>query len=131
VTNVAHPKPVFAVLPENQLASRLSSEHCSRVQPDYVAVFNDRRKFVEVSPSFCKLLGYAENELIGRPFEDVTVPRTNNIPILVQMLIENGYLQGIWVLAHKRGTKLFVRFATVLRTDGLYEAAMELIAAGA
>lgn len=126
-----HAKTVFAVLPENQLGTKLSSEHCAAVQPDYVAVFNERRKFVEVSPSFCKLLGYAEGEIIGRPFEDFTVPRTNNIPVLVQMLFQNGYLQGIWVLAHKSGTKLFVRFATVLRTDGLYEASMELIAAGA
>ena len=96
----------------------------------YIAVFNDRRKFVEVSPSFCKLLGYAENEIIGRPFEDFTVPRTNNIPVLLHMLIQNGYLQGIWVFAHRSGTKLFVRYATVLRTDGLYEASIELIAAG-
>jgi PAS domain S-box-containing protein len=128
---MAHPKPVFAVLPENQPATRLPPEHCAVVQPDYIAVFNDRRKFVEVSPSFCKLLGYAENEIIGRPFEDFTVPRTNNIPVLLQMLIKNGYLQGIWVFTHKSGTKLFVRYATVLRTDGLYEASIELIAAGA
>ena len=87
---MAHPKPVFAVLPENQPAPRLPPEHCAVVQPDYIAVFNDRRKFVEVSPSFCKLLGYAENEIIGRPFEDFTVPRTNNIPVLLQMLIKKG-----------------------------------------
>ena len=128
---MADPKPVFASLPENQRASRLPPEHCAPVQPDYIAVFNDRRKFVEVSPSFCKLLGYAENEIIGRPFEDFTVPRTNNIPVLLHMLIQNGYLQGIWVFAHRSGTKLFVRYATVLRTDGLYEASIELIAAGA
>ena len=128
---MADPKPVFALLPENQLGSRIPSEHCTKVQPDYVAVFNDRRKFVEVSPSFCKLIGYAEDEIIGRPFEEFTVPRTNNIPVLLQMLIKNGYLQGIWVLTHKSGTKLFVRYATVLRTDGLYEASIELIAAGA
>ncbi len=94
---MAHPKPVFTSCQKTCSASRLSPEHCATVQPDYIAVFNDRRKFVEVSPSFCKLLGYAENEIIGRPFEDFTVPRTNNIPFLVQMLIKNGYLQGIWV----------------------------------
>ena len=125
---MGHTRQVLVV---PQVGRNLSSEHCSVVQPDYVAVFNERRKFVEVSSSFCKLLGYREDELVGRPFEDVTVPRTNNIPVLVKMLIENGYLQGIWVLAHKSGTKLFVRFATVLRSDGLYEASMELIAAGA
>lgn len=128
---MAHQKPVGAFLPENLLGTRLPPEHCAPVQPDYIAVFNARRKFIEVSPSFCKLLGYPEDEILGLPFEDFTVPRTNNIPFLVQMLIKNGYLQGIWVFAHKSGTKLFVRYATVQRADGLYEASIELIAAGA
>ena len=127
---MAHPKPVYSVLPANQV-TKLPPEHCSPVRPDYVAVFNDRRRFVEVSPSFCKLIGYDENEIVGRPFEDFTVPRTCNIPVVLQMLFQNGYLQGIWVLAHKSGTKLFVRYATVLRTDGLYQSSIELFAAGA
>jgi PAS domain S-box-containing protein len=128
---MSHPKPIFDILPENHFGSKLPPEHCTRVQPDYVAVFNERRKFVYVSPSFCRLLGYEEAELIGRTFDEFTVPNTNNIPVILQILMKNGYLHGIWVLAHKSGTKLFVRYATILRTDALYEASMELIAAGA
>ena len=123
---------VLTVLPEYQrLGSTIPAEHCARVQPEYLAIFDERRKFVKVSPSFCKLLGHTEGELLGRPFEEFTVPHTNHIPILLQLLLNNGYLQGIWVFAHKSGTKLFVRYATIRRTDGLYEATMELIAAGA
>ena len=129
---MAHAKSLLVALPEYRpLGSKIPDEHCVKVCPDYIAVFNERRRFVEVSLSFCKLLGYAEAELIGRPFEEFTVPHTNHIPILLQLLFDNGYLQGIWVLAHRSGTKLFVRFATVRRSDDLYEAWMELIAAGA
>ncbi len=41
---MSHPKPIFDILPENHFGSKLPPEHCTRVQPDYVAVFNERRK---------------------------------------------------------------------------------------
>ena len=129
---MAHAKPIFAVVPEHQpVASKISDEHCARVSPDYVTLVNNRRRFVQVSPSFCKLLGYTEEEIIGRTFDEFTVPGTNHIPILWQLLVDAGYLQGIWVFAHRSGTKLFVRFETMARTDELYEGHMQLLAAGA
>jgi hypothetical protein len=45
--------------------------------------------------------------------------------------MKTGYLFGIWVFAHKSGTKLLVRFEAFARADGLYETHMELLAAGA
>jgi PAS domain S-box-containing protein len=96
-----------------------------------VTLANSRGRSVEVSPSFCKLLGYSEGELVGRLYNDVTVPGTNHIPITWQLFTKTGYLFGIWVFAHRRGTKLFVRFEAFAREDGLYETHMELLAAGA
>jgi len=121
------------------LASGLQDQICStpvrdclvRVQPDYVTVVNSRRKFVEVSPAFCKLLGYTEEELIGKTYDEITVPRTNDIPLVLEMFLKIGYMSGIWVLAHRSGTKLFVRYESVIRKDGLFESQMELLAAGA
>jgi PAS domain S-box-containing protein len=125
-----HPKPFLSLLSENQPAT-INPEQSVRVQPQYVTVVNAKRKFVEVSPSFCKLLGYSEEDLIGKLYDEVTVPGTNHIPITWQLFMKTGYLFGIWVFAHRRGTKLFVRFEAFARTDGLYEARMELLAAGA
>jgi PAS domain-containing protein len=129
---MADPKPfLVGTAAENQPDTRISSEQSVRVRPEYVTVVNSRRRFVQVSPSFCKLLGYTEDELIGKLYDDVTVPRTNHIPITWQLLMKTGYLFGIWVFAHKSKTKLFVRFEAFARADGLYEAHMELLAAGA
>jgi PAS domain S-box-containing protein len=129
---MAHASIVLSVLPEYQpVGSRISSEHCVRVQPEYGCVVNERRRFVHVSPSFCKLLGYSEEEMLGMTFDEFTVPRTNHIPILWQLLIDKGYLQGIWVFAHRGGTKFFVRFETFARSDNLYETRMDLLGAGA
>ena len=128
---MADPKPFLVGPSENQPDTRISSEQSVRVRPEYVTVINSRRRFVQVSPSFCKLLGYTEDELIGKLYDDVTVPGTNHIPITWQLFMKTGYLFGIWVFAHKSGTKLFVRFEAFARADGLYESHMELLAAGA
>jgi PAS domain S-box-containing protein len=106
-------------------------DYSVRVQPDYVTVVNSRGRFVEVSPAFCKLLGYAEEELLGKSYDEVTVPRTNDIQLVLEMFLKLGYMSGIWVFAHRSGTKLFVRYESVIREDGLYESQMELLGAGA
>ena len=83
---MADPRPFLAGLSENQSDTKIASEQSARVRLDYVTVINAKRKFVEVSPSFCKLLGYAEDELIGKLYDDFTVPGTNHIPITWQLL---------------------------------------------
>jgi PAS domain S-box-containing protein len=111
--------------------STLGRDHSLRVQPDYVTVVNSRRRYVDVSPTFCKLLGYTRDELIGMTYDEITVPRTNDIPAVLEMFLQVGHMSGIWVLAHRGGTKLFVRYESVIRQDGLFESQMQLLAAGA
>ena len=77
------------------------------------------------------MLGYTAEQLVGRSYDEFTVPRTCNIPSVLQLFQKNGYMEGIWVFANRSGTKLFVRYEAVLREDGLYETRMELLGAGA
>jgi PAS domain S-box-containing protein len=130
---MAQVKPsVEGILEQRFVDSKTSiGQHSSHVQPVYMTVVNTRRQFVEVSPSFCKLLGYAEEELIGRSYDEVTAPHTNNIPSVLQLFLQSGHMDGIWVFKHRGGTKLFVRYEASLRKDGFYESRMELLAAGA
>ena len=128
---MAQLKPVLAAALQDPPFSMSTRDHSVRVQPEYVTVVNSRRRFVEVSPAFCKLLGYSQEELLGKSYDEVTVPRTNNIPLVLEMFLKVGYMSGIWVLAHRSGTKLFVRYESVIRKDGLFESQMELLAAGA
>lgn len=129
---MAHARVVLSTLHEHHpVGSKIASEHCARVQLEYGCVVNERRRFVHVSPSFSKLLGYREEEMLGLTFDEFTVPRTNHIPIMWQLLIDKGYLHGIWVFAHRCGTKFFVRFEVFARSDGLYETRMDLLGAGA
>ena len=127
---MAHAKPFLSGTQEPDDGTA-SSDHSVRVQPEFVAVVNTKRKFVYVSPSFCKLLGYTQEELIGKRYDEFTVPRTNHIPMTWKMLVSSGYQFGIWALMHRSGTKLFVRYETFERNDGLFEARIQLLAAGA
>ena len=102
-----------------------------QIQPEYVVVVNSMRKYVEVSPAFCKLLGYEEKELIGKRYDEVTTPQTNDSATIMNMLVKIGYMHGIWVFSHRGGTKILVRYESFARADGMYEAHMELLGAGA
>lgn len=109
----------------------LSALSHPRIEPEFVTVVNKKRKFVEVSPAFCKLLGYGEAQLIGRPYDDFTVPRTNDIPTILELFLKTKYMHGIRILGHQRGTKIFVRYEAFVRRDGLYQTHLELLGAGA
>ena len=65
-----------------------------------LTVVNAQRKFIEVSPSFCKLLGYPREELVGKLFDDFTVPYTVNIVILWRLIEWTQRMVGIWVYAN-------------------------------
>jgi PAS domain S-box-containing protein len=102
-----------------------------QVSSEYTTVVDSDRKYVDMSDSFCKLLGYKKEELIGKKYDTVTAPRTNHIPTVFKLFMETGYLHGIWILVNRSGTLILVRYEAWLRTDGRIESNMELLGAGA
>lgn len=100
------------------------------VKPEFITVVDGDRNFVEVSESFCLLLGYRREELIGKPYDDVTAPNTNDIPTVFRLFSEMGYMHGLWMLAGRRGTRVLVRYESWIRPDSYIEGHMELVGAG-
>lgn len=100
------------------------------VKAEFITVVNSDREFVEVSESFCRLLGYRREELIGKPCDDVTAPNTNDIPTVFRLFSEMGYMHGLWMLASRRGTHILVRYESWIRPDSYIEGHMELVGAG-
>jgi PAS domain S-box-containing protein len=87
----------------------------AHVRPEYSAVLDMDRKYVDVSERFCKLLGYRRDELIGKKYDDLTVPHTNDIPIVFRLFTDAGYMHGIWILAHRGGTRPLIRYEAWIR----------------
>ena len=104
---------------------------CAHVRPQYVAIVDANRRYADVSDSFCKLLGYPRQELIGKKYDEFTAPGTTDIPVVFDLFVKTGYMHGIWVLVNRSGTHLLVRYEAWRRSDGLIEGQMELLGAGA
>src|SRR5258708_17547832 len=69
-----------------------------RVAPIYTTVVGSDRKFVWASDNFCELLGYKIDELIGRPYDDVTASTTSDIPATSRIATTLVYIHRFWDL---------------------------------
>ena len=97
------------------------------VRADYTAVVDGDRRYVEVSDSFCRLVEYRREELIGRRYDDLTAPGTNDIPTVFRLFVSQGYMQGLWVLVSRTGTRILVRYESWVRSDCYIQGNMELV----
>jgi len=102
----------------------------SEVEPQYVTVVDGDRRYVEVSDSFCQLVGYQREELVGMRYDDLTAPNTNDIPTVFGLLQKLGYMHGLWLLVSREGTRILVRYESWLRPDSYIEGHMEVVGAG-
>ena len=105
----------------------LTDDSRPRVAPIYTTLVDSDRRYVSVSESFCKLLGYKEEELIGKRFDEVTAPSTSDISLTLSMFKKLGYMHGLWVFIHRRGERILTRYEAWRRADSLIESNMELV----
>jgi PAS domain S-box-containing protein len=105
------------------------SSNC-KLETDYVTVVDSDRKYVEVSDSFCELVGYQREELLGMRYDDLTPPHTNDIPSVFGLFSRLGYMHGLWMLVGREGTRIVVRYEAWLRPDSYIEGHMEVVGAG-
>jgi PAS domain S-box-containing protein len=97
------------------------------VRPDYTTVVDGDRKFVEVSDSFCHLMGYRREELIGIRYDDLTALGTSDIPTVFRLFASLGYMHGLWMLVARTGATIIVRYEAWVRSDCYIESKMELV----
>jgi PAS domain S-box-containing protein len=63
-----------------------------QVTPAYTTVVDNTRMFVDVSESFCDLLGYKRAELLGTRYDHLTAPNTADIPATYNLFSKLGYM---------------------------------------
>jgi PAS domain S-box-containing protein len=100
------------------------------VAPDYTTVVDTNRRYIEVSDSFCQLVGYGREDLIGKTYDEFSAPNTNDIPTVFGLFIKNGYMHGLWMLVHRTGTRILVRYEAWVRPDCQIQSNMELVGSG-
>jgi PAS domain S-box-containing protein len=108
-------------------ANTPGSSRGDHVEPIYTTVINDNRKYVEASENFCELLGYTSEELIGRRFDEITAPRTTDTVTIFNLFKRLGYMQGLWMLVHRTGERILIRYESWLRPDSFIESNIEVV----
>jgi PAS domain S-box-containing protein len=98
-----------------------------RVAPIYTTVVDSDRRYVWVSDNFCELLGYNSDELVGKRYDEVTAPTTSDIPVTARMFKKLGYMHGLWMLIHRTGERILIRYEAWLRADSLVESNIEVV----
>jgi len=121
---------------ESQGNGRHSASHVAEenseleviVPDDYRALIDLDRRYVYVSDEFCKLVGYTREELIGKRYDDVSAPDTNDLRTVFNLFCQLEYMHGLWMLLARGGKRILVRYESWLRPDRLIEAHMQLVA---
>jgi PAS domain S-box-containing protein len=109
---------------QNQLDVTDSSR--PHVAPIYTTLVDNDRKYVWVSDSFCELLGYRSEELIGKRYDEITAPNTTNIPTTYNLFSRLGYMHRLWMLVHRTGYRILIRYEAWLRPDRNIQSNIEL-----
>lgn len=99
----------------------------SNTSDDYVTVVDLDRRYVQVSDEFCRLVGYDRETLLGKRYDDLTAPETNDVFTTFNLFCQLEYMQGLWMLVARSGTRILVRYEAWLRPDRLIEGHMRLI----
>ena len=86
------------------------------------------RRYVDVSDGFCNLVGYKREELIGKRYDELTAPGTNDIPTVFSLFKRTGYMHGLWVLINRQGDNILVRYESWILPDSMMiEGRMEMV----
>jgi len=99
----------------------------ANVPPTYTAVVDRDRKFVHVSESFCELVGYEIEDLIGTRYDLLTAPNTTDIPTAHRLFFKLGYMHGLWMFVHRTGYRILIRYEAWLRPDTNIQSNIEVV----
>jgi CspA family cold shock protein len=97
------------------------------VAPTYTTVVDHDRKYVSVSESFCELVGYKAEELIGTQYDHLTALNTTHIPTTYDLFSRIGYMHGLWTLVHRTGYQILIRYEAWVRPDTNIESNIEVV----
>ena len=121
------PPQVLRYESQAKMPSEVEGQLGFHVAPDFTTVVDTDRRYIEVSDSFCELLGYRRDDLLGKTYDEFSAPATNDIPTVFHLFIRNGYMHGLWMLLHRRGTPILVRYEAWVRPDCQIQSNMELV----
>jgi CheY-like chemotaxis protein len=102
----------------------LRSHSHSELEQEYVVFVDASRHYLDCSDGVCSLLDYLRTELVGMTIEDVSYC-PEEVPALFERFVKRGELNGEYILRHKTGTPVPIRYRSYLFQDGCIAAVWE------
>src|SRR5580693_8697390 len=94
------------------------------VQSEKYVVFADsHRRYVACSQGVCDLLGYSENEILSKTIDQLSF-FTSDVPAMFDRFVQRGALDGMYLLRHKDGRPISIRYRSWTFDDGCLAAAL-------
>lgn len=112
----AEPMPVQSA--HAHLAGRPAHADQHGLKSPYLVFADGNRRLVEVTEEVCGLLGYKRDELIGKTVEEITVPDTAPVAELYSQFVKEGFQEGSYVLRHRSGRAIPMRYRAEVFADG-------------
>jgi PAS domain-containing protein len=93
---------------------------------EYVVFSNTSRQYVDCSEGVCRLLGYERAELLEKKIDDVSYNHAE-VPRLFAQYLQRKTQEGEYVLRHRNGLPVPIRYRAFVFPDGCHAAIWEPI----
>jgi PAS domain-containing protein len=102
----------------------LSHRHPEVEDAEFVVFTDSSRRYVDCTEGVCRLLGYERSELLVRTIENVSF-HDDEVSKLFAEYLQRGRMDGEYVLRHKSGAPVPIRYRAYVFSDGCTAAVWE------
>lgn len=88
-----------------------------QLQKKYVVFANPSRQYLDCSDAVCELLGYARMELLDMSIDDLSYD-PEEVPVLFTKYLRRGMLKGKFILKHRTGRPVLIKYESHVFPDG-------------
>jgi CheY-like chemotaxis protein len=106
--------------------TRVRSHSHRELNAEYVIFADASRRCLDCSDSVCKLLGYSRADLLDKTIDDISY-KPETVPALFEDYQKRGMLNGEFILKHRNGRPLLIRFHSWSFPDNCLAAVWERV----
>jgi CheY-like chemotaxis protein len=103
---------------------RIRSHSHAQLNGKYVVFSNSSRQYLDCSDGVCDLLGYTRMEMTSMTIDQASY-RPQRTSGLFEQYVDNGKLEGQYILRHKSGKPIFIQYRSEIFPDGCMAAVWE------
>jgi PAS domain S-box-containing protein len=115
VTKVDGPRALLKHLDD---VVRFKHHAHAELEGERVVFVDSDRRYVEATQKACELIGYQRKELLGMRIDDVSAPNSDVVARKFQQYVDNKQQEGVFVLKHKNGNEVPIRYRALVLPDG-------------